>query len=542
MEVRKEIESLIKKALKKLNIKEENFLVERPKDIKNGDYSTNIALILAKRENKTPREIAEEIVKAIEKKEIFEKVEIVNGFINFYLSKNYFQDKIEEILNKKEDFGKINIGKDKKVSIEYVSANPTGPLHIGNARGGPIGDVLASVFKKAGYGVEKEYLHNDVGGQVKELGKSIYFNLKPDEKNKEEVYYQGEYIKELALKVAQKVDINKVSKEEFIKKAGEIAVEIMLSEILIDTKAMGINFDSIRKESDLKKEAPKVIEKLKDKGFIKEKDGALWFAPASNAASLDEFLKDRETVVRKSNGEYTYFASDIAYHKEKFEKGNALVIDVWGSNHSGHVPRLKASIKALGFNPENFKAILYQFVRVKRGESVLKMSKREGNFITAKEVIDEVGKDAFRFFMLMHKSQTHMDFDLELAKKRASDNPIFYVQYAHSRICSIFKKGEKIDISNPNYQLLTSSEEIDLIRNLLELPELIEEITVSFAVNLLTAYVIDLASLFHHFYEKHTVISEDIELTKARLALLKATQIVLKNSLDLLGVAAPLRM
>ncbi len=537
MEVKKEVEQLIKKALKTLSIEDQNFLVEWPKDIENGDISTNIALVLAGRLKKHPGKIAKNIIAKIEKKDIFTKIEVADrGFINFFLSNKYFQNQIAGIISDEKNFGSLSIGKGKKVSVEYVSANPTGPLHMGNARGGPIGDVLANVFKKAGYSVEREYLHNDVGGQVKELGKSIYFNLKPKEKENEQIYYQGEYIQELAVKVAQKINIDKLSKDDFIKQAGEIAVEVMLCDILNDTKAMGINFDTIKKESNLKKEALKVIDELKDKNVIKEKDKALWFAPS------DEFLKDRETVVRKSDGEYTYFASDIVYHKEKFEKGNDLVIDVWGSNHYGHVSRMKASIKALGFNPDNFKAILYQFVRIKRGDSVLKMSKRAGNFITAKEILDEVGKDAFRFFMLMHKSETHIDFDLELARKKQNDNPIFYVQYAHSRICSIFKKAPKLELSSIDYSLLTSNEEINLIRHLLKFPEIIEEITKTFAVNVLTAYAIDIASLFHHFYEKHTVISENKELTKARLALLKATKITLVNTLDLLGVSAPLEM
>jgi arginyl-tRNA synthetase len=295
---------------------------------------------------------------------------------------------------------------------------------------------------------------------------------------------------------------------------------------------MGIKYQIVRKESDLRREVPQILEKVKKS--LKEKDGALWFAPA------DEFLKDRETVVKKTDGDYTYFASDIVYHAEKMGR-NDLIVDVFGANHYGHVPRLKAVVQALGFNPEMLRAVLYQWVRLKRGEEIVKMSKRAGNFVTAREVLDEVGKDAFRFFLLTPRSQTHMDFDLELAKKKASDNPVFYVQYAYSRICSIFKKAGA-ENSQADLSLLKTSEEIELIRHLLKLPHLVEESVKTLEVNPLTTYVLEIANLFHRFYETQMVISDDKKLTQARLSLLKATQITLKNTLDLLGVSAPEHM
>jgi arginyl-tRNA synthetase len=359
--------------------------------------------------------------------------------------------------------------------------------------------------------------------------------LHPDQKPANyEMQYQGEYVKELAQTVKEQLEENQddLPQGEFIEKAGKVAVELMLTEILKDCEAMGIKFDKVRKESDLRKEVPQVL--LKIKKALKEKDGAQWFAPA------DEFLKDRETVVQKSDGQFTYFASDIVYHDEKMA-GNDLVIDVLGANHSGHVPRLKAVVKALGFNPDNLRITLYQWVRLKRGEEVVKMSKRAGNFVTAREVLDEVGKDAFRFFLLTPKSSTHMDFDLELAKKKASDNPVFYVQYAHSRICSIFKKAPAKS-SDANLALLKTSEEIELIRHLLKLPYLVEEAVKTLEVNPLTTYCLEIATLFHKFYETQKVISKDQKLTAARLSLLKATQITLKNTLSLLGVSAPEHM
>jgi arginyl-tRNA synthetase len=584
------IQSLLEKIAADFGVQSANFLVEKPKDSSHGDFSSNIALALfnsqgqlhvtngaevdtkifslpaqdskkpnlkAEDSNESsenfvfpravnPLELAQEIVKILNTKykildTDFDKVEIAApGFINFYLSPEYLQSQVQSIIKQGDDYGSSTLGKGKKASVEFVSANPTGPLHIGNARGGPLGDTIANVFSKVGYEVTREYLHNDVGGQIERLGEAIYFTIHPDQKAADyEVQYQGGYIKELAQVVKEQLEEGQeaLSQEQFIEKAGKIAVELMLTEILKDCEQMGITFDKVRKESDLRKEVSQVLSKIKV--ALKEKDGAEWFAPN------DEFLQDRETVVKKSDGEFTYFASDIVYHNEKMS-GNDLVIDVLGANHSGHVPRLKAVVKALGFNPDNLQAILYQWVRLKRGEEVIKMSKRAGNFVTAREVLDEVGKDAFRFFLLTPRSQTHMDFDLELAKKRASDNPVFYVQYAHSRICSIFAKlktenlkpkTEGVDLS-----LLNTPEEIELIRHLLKLPYLVEEAASSLEVNPLTTYAMEIATLFHKFYETNLVISKDKKLTQARLALLRATQITLKNTLDLLGVSAPEHM
>lgn len=522
-----------------LGVNEVNFLIETPKEKSHGDLASNISLVLAKDLKKPPIEIANKLLESLKKvtdlEKDFVKIEVVEpGFINFYFSSQYLASKLNEIVSLGSDFGSIDQGKGKKVSVEFVSANPTGPLHIGNARGGPLGDTIANVFTKAGYKVTRDYLHNNVGGQVDRLGEAIYFKIHPDQiKEGYEVQYQGEYITELSEMVKEQMDqYDDLSQDQFIKKAGEIAVEIMLSEILKDCKDMGISFDKIRKESDLRKEVESVLPKITN--FLKENEGALWFAPN------DEFLKDRETVIKKSNGEFTYFASDIVYHNEKMS-ANDIVIDVLGANHSGHVPRLLAIVKAFGFDPQNLKVILYQWIRLKRGEEVIKMSKRAGTFVTAREVLDEVGKDAFRFFLLMPRSQTHMDFDMELAKKKAADNPVFYIQYAYSRICSVFKKTD-IDLYNPDLSLLTQKEEMDLIRTLITLPNLVEKVTKTFEVNSFCNFSLEIANLLHKFYESQRVLSKDKELTKARLTLLKATQITLKNTLDLLGVDAPEKM
>ncbi len=533
--------SILEKIASEMGIDEVSFSVEKPKDALHGDFSSNIAMALAKNLKKNPLELAQEIVKKLgSSNSEFAKIEAVSpGFINFYLSEKFLQTQVQNIIEEGDGYGLLNLGKGKKASVEFVSANPTGPLHIGNARGGPFGDSIANVLAKAGFEVTREYLHNDVGGQVERLGESIYFEIHPDQKSPDyEIQYQGSYVKELAQAVKEALGEEDLTQEQFVEKAGKVAVELMLVEILKDCEDMGIKFNIIRKESDLRKVVPQILEKVKKS--LKEKDGATWFAPASNAASPDEFLKDRETVVKKSDGDFTYFASDIAYHSEKMSR-NDLVIDVFGSNHYGHVPRLKAVIKALGFNPDMLRVTLYQWVRLKRGEEVVKMSKRAGNFVTAREVLDEVGKDAFRFFLLTPRSQTHMDFDLELAKKKASDNPVFYVQYAYSRICSIFKKAPVVN-SHADLSLLKTEEEISLIRHLLKLPYLIEEAVKTLEVNPLTTYALEIATLFHKFYETQKVISNDQKLTQARLALLKATQITLKNTLSLLGVTAPEHM
>jgi len=537
------IYSILKRITAEMGFQVSNFSVERPRDAAHGDFSSNIVMVLAKTLKKNPLAIAGSISKKIESSE-FERIEAVApGFINFYLSQKYLQSQVQNIIEKGKDYGSLTIGKGKKASVEFVSANPTGPLHIGNARGGPLGDAIANVLAKVGYKVTREYLHNDVGGQIHQLGATIGSKIGfyreftfPKDKEERELAYQGTYIEELSNQVKSKLielggegKFGFYSYDQQCELFGGIGAELMLIEILKDCEAMGIKFDKVRKESDLRKEVPQVLAKIKP--ALKEKDGAKWFAPA------DEFLKDRETVVQKSDGQFTYFASDIVYHDEKMA-GNDLVIDVLGANHSGHVPRLKAVVKALGFNPDDLRVTLYQWVRLKRGEEIVKMSKRAGNFVTAKEVLDEVGKDAFRFFLLTPRSQTHMDFDLELAKKKASDNPVFYVQYAYSRICSIFKKAPALN-SQVDLSLLTASEEIDLIRHLLRLPYLIEEAVKSLEVNPLTTYALEIATLFHKFYETQKVITQDPKLTAARLALLKATQITLKNTLDLLGVSAP---
>src|SRR3989344_3045237 len=422
----------LQKAIKELGYETSDIVLSIPKNSSFGDYSTNVALQLSKVEGdngkQNPIDIANQILEKLGTPDYLEKAEVAgNGFINFFINPQILANDLQEILEKGEEFGRSDKGKGIKARVEFVSANPTGPLHIGNARGGPLGDVIASVLQSEGYEVLREYIHNDVGEQVKALGATI--KAKKDGSLSEENEYKGEYINELAEKLD---NIEGKSDEEI----GQMAVDLMYQEIMTDTKEIGIKFDFVVKESELRKGAVEAIDLLNKAGVVKEKDGALWLAPN------DEFLKDRETVIQKSDGGYTYFTADIVYHKIKFESGAEVIIDVFGSNHHGHVPRLQAAAQALGFDANKLKVVLYQYVRVKRGFDIVKMSKRAGDFITAREVLDEVGKDAFRFYLLKFSPQTHMDFDLELVKEQSSKNPVFYVQYAHARMANILVKVE----------------------------------------------------------------------------------------------------
>lgn len=535
----------LKKVVEDLDYPTTDIVLSISKNPQFGDYTTNVPLQLAKLDGvygkQSPKEIANQIVGHLSSLSYLEKVEVAgSGFINFFIKIEKLTQDLDEILKKGDDFGKSDFGKGKKARVEYVSANPTGPLHIGNARGGPIGDVIASVLEICGYEILREYIHNDVGEQVKALGATIKAKLHGNLATNNQ--YQGEYISELAKELE---NIEDKSDED----VGKMAVNSLYEEIMVDIHQMGIKFDLVVRESELRKEAQTILEELKKGGVIKEKDGALWLAPN------DEFLKDRETVVQKSDGGYTYFTADIVYHKLKFESGAAIIIDVFGSNHHGHVPRLQAAVSALGFDPKKMKFVLYQYVRVKRGTDIVKMSKRAGNFITAREVLEEVGVDAFRFYLLRFAPQTHMDFDLELVKQQSSSNPVYYVQYAHARMSNIIKKYQISNIKYNNlpsaeqisnktdYSLLKHPSELNLIKHLLYFPDLVLEIGKNLQVHHLTDYAITLADLFHKFYETCPVLQAETRgLVNARLALVKGCKITLANALGLLGVSSPERM
>ncbi|OGE13826.1 arginine--tRNA ligase [Candidatus Curtissbacteria bacterium RIFCSPLOWO2_12_FULL_38_9] len=519
----------------------------RPADARYGDYSTNVALKIATRDTvhetrnkRSPMEIARELADSLQSQAYIEKLEVSEpGFVNFFIKDVVWQNQVSDVLEAELKFGSNDSGRGKKARVEFVSANPTGPLHFGNARGGPIGDSLASVLEFCGYKVLREYLNNDRGNQVVDLGRTIAVHLGLIEKGEGDLAYLGEYVKELSANVKSKIGNTKdLSQDEVAKKVGELAVRIMFEEIIKDTRDLGIKYDLITTESDLQKEAPKVLTEFERRGLLKKLEGAVWFG-------------DRGAVVVKSDGTFTYFTADLVYHKQKFESGYDLVVDVFGSNTSGHVPKLRELADVLGFNQEKLKVILYQFVRIKRGSDIVKMSKRSGTFVTVREVLDEVGRDALRFFILMHEVNTHIDFDLDLAKEKSSKNPVYYVQYANARICSILAKAKgkkpfdktqgKLQAKS-NHELLTGNYELNLVKQISRFPELVEDISENFAVNQLTTYAMELADSFHKFYENCPVLLEKEELRQARLALISATQIALANTLRLLGVSAPEKM
>ena len=547
MNIRDQVYKYLEEACIELGISRTNLEVSRSQ-FEHWDYSSPIALKTAKTLNVSPMELVDKLNKKLGKKNAFFRAIGISspGFINLKVSDDVWQKEVINVLKDAKRYGTNAKGQGKKARVEFVSANPTGPLHFGNARGGPIGDSLANVLEFSGWEVLREYIHNDIGEQVRKLGETIANVAKGEKLGDQE--YKGRYIKEI---------IESIGNFNTPEEAGKLAVDMMLDETLADCEAMGIKFDKVYPESGFVQsgDTERAIAELDNKGFIKEKDGAKWFAPN------DEFLKDRETVVVKSDGSYTYFSNDIAYHKIKFSEGYDLVIDVFGANHHGHVPRLQAVIKALGGDVSQFYVILYQWVRFKKGGEVLAMSKRSGNFVTTKEVLEMVGSDAVRFYVLMHDANSHIDFDLDLAKEKSSKNPVFYVQYAHARISSILAKAEKPETRNqkPETSLLVTDYELNLIKKISKLPELVEDVATSFAVNALTTYATELADSFHKFYENCRVLPREVEkgektervekeeviiqeLTAARLALLEAARIALSNTLRLLGVSAPEKM
>ncbi|MDP3052340.1 MAG: arginine--tRNA ligase [bacterium] len=497
-----------------------------PENEKFGHYSTNVALQLAKLQGKNPMEIAEEInlkLKAQSSK-LFEKIETAPpGFINFWLSEKILQDELGEILKKNEKYGSSKSGGNKKINIEFISANPTGPLTIGNGRGGFCGDVLANVLKKAGYKVAREYYINDTGEQIKKLGHSVLGD--------EQAVYSGDYIEKLRKKIAEKNPA----------KAGEKAAKLILKEIIKPAvEKIGIKFNKWFSEKSLykSKAIEKIINELDEKNLTYRKEGATWFKST-------KFGDDKDRVLIKTDGEKAYFTSDIAYLKNKFERDFDKLIIFLGADHYGYIGRVKAAAEALGYKKENLVFIIIQLVRlIKEGKEV-RMSKRTGSYITIDELIDEVGLDAARFFFLMSSPNTHMDFDLDLAKEQSSKNPVYYVQYAAVRCGSVIKKSlpagrqEKLKV---DLSLLDTPEDINLMRITERFPEVVEEAAKNYNPQILVRYSLDLAKGFHNFYEKERIIGTEKDLLSARLALLKATQIVFQNLLNLLGISLPRRM
>ncbi|MBI3754381.1 MAG: arginine--tRNA ligase [Deltaproteobacteria bacterium] len=530
-----------------------DIIIEKPKKDEFGDFATNAAMLLAGKEGKPPRQIAELIAKEMRQSENIKKVEVAGpGFINIFMEDDYWLGFLKEIHVSGEKFGSSDIGAGKKIQVEFVSANPTGPLHIGHGRGAAFGDALARLLKTAGYDVATEFYVNDAGAQVKNLAESILLRIKEEAGEKVEFgadHYKGEYISKLA---AVYRGLAKKGVEESKEEIGRFALQTILEWIKKDLSDFHVNFDSWFSEKSLfdSGKVQKLIQELKGKGFIYEDSGALWFKSTV-------FGDDKDRVVVRENGEPTYFASDIAYHHDKYERGFDTLINIWGADHHGYIPRIKSVVQALGHDRESLKILLVQMVSLSRGGQPVTMSKRAGEYITLREVLDEVGADACRFFFLMRKSDAHLEFDLELAKKQAPENPVFYVQYAHARICSIIKHAKtvsscKLQVASLNLNLescnskpflcLSLKEALDIIKKLASFPDVVRGSAAATEPHRITFYLQELAGLFHSYYNRNRVVTEDKELTNARLYLCEAVRIVIHNGLKLLGVSAPEEM
>jgi arginyl-tRNA synthetase len=523
--------------------------VELPREGSHGDYASNIAMVLASSQRENPRKIAQRITDTIEDPEgILEKVEVAGpGFINFFVRDSLWVTLLKEVDDMKEHYGKSDLGAGRRVQVEFVSANPTGPLHIGHARGAVTGDVIARILEASGFSVSREYYINDAGNQMNILGESVwhrYLEILGEDITLPENCYQGDYISNIAKEVAEKYgdSLKSEAKDTVIALLTDLAAGKILEEIKDDLMAFGVVFDCFFSERELYRDngVTALLKELEEQNFIYREEDTLWFRTT-------DYGDEKDRVVVRENGEPTYFAADIAYHKNKYERGFDTVIDVWGADHHGYIPRMYAGIQALGKEKEALEIVLVQLVNLLRSGKPVAMSTRAGEFVTLREVIDEVGRDAARFNFLMRRSNSHLDFDLELAKEASSENPVYYVQYAHARISSIMRTALERGYEIPAYDdvdlnLLTLPEEHTLVKAIDMFPELIEGSARTFEPHRITFYSNDLASIFHSYYNKNRVVNDDVELTKARLFLVKCVGIVLRNALTLLGVSAPERM
>lgn len=545
-----DIKRIIIEAVKKAGYAvPQNFAVETPPNLEMGDFATNIAMVIGGRDKINPKEIADKVVEILKKEKDLTKVEIAgHGFVNITIKDSIYFAELKKILQEKENYGRGS-AKKTKIMVEHVSANPTGPLHIGNARGGPIGEAFAGLFSFLGYEVGREFYVNDMGLQIERFGRSLYYWYAKKSDSKIEFPadgYPAPYIKEISEEI-QKTNKEKLAslKDEsdlldfFIKEGLYHTVKSMRK----DCELIGIKFDNFAYESNLQHsgKAEAVVEKLKQKGFTISKEGALWFKNPEDP----EFL-DNESVLVKSDGKsFTYFADDIAYHIDKFARGYDKTINILGANHHGHLSRFRAAMRAVGVPDEKIEIVLYQYIRLKKAGRIASMGKRLGNFVTLRQVIESgVEPDAFKYFILAQNSNTPFDFDLEAAADTSEKNPVFYVKYAHARICSILKKiGEKdIDIKEVDLSLLSDSKEVALYKEIVKFPEIINEVSNNFQIQALPHYGYKIAGLFHDFYSNCHVITDDKKLTDSRLALILATKYVLSNVLGICGIEAPEHM
>ncbi|SEN46324.1 arginyl-tRNA synthetase [Mesobacillus persicus] len=542
----------IKAAVIKAGLAEEaqipDAVLELPKEKAHGDYATNMAMQLARVAKKPPRKIAEELVEHFDKnKASIEKIEIAGpGFINFYMNNSYLTDLIATILEAGNRYGETNVGNGEKVQVEFVSANPTGDLHLGHARGAAVGDSLSNVLAKAGYDVSREYYINDAGNQINNLALSVearYFQALGEEREMPEDGYHGADIIGIGKNLAEEHGdkFAKMSDEERFDAFRKHGLEYELEKLKKDLEAFRVGFDVWFSETSLYQNGKieVALEVLKEKGHIYEEDGATWFRSTT-------FGDDKDRVLIKQDGSFTYLLPDIAYHQDKLKRGFEKLINIWGADHHGYIPRMRAAIQALGYEGDTLEVEIIQMVQLYKNGEKMKMSKRTGKAVTMRDLIDEVGLDATRYFFAMRSSDTHMDFDLDLAVSQSNDNPVYYAQYAHARICSILRQAEEQGLAvdtSADFSLVGAEKEVDLLKKLGEFPQAVAEAAQKRVPHRVTNYIFELASTFHSFYNAEKVLEmEQKERTAARLGLVKSVQITLKNALDLIGVSAPEKM
>jgi arginyl-tRNA synthetase len=536
-------------------------IVSAPREEGHGDLATTVAMVLASSEKRKPREIAEILVRNIrDEAAIIEKTEIAGpGFINFFLRNRYWTSVLRDAAEAGPEYGRSDAGRGEKVQVEFVSANPTGPLHVGHGRGAAVGDALAKLLSFAGYRVQREFYINDRGRQVRLLGESVWARaceLQGTPYPFPEEGYKGAYIRDIArsfveegmagaadrLGVKDWAGLASRPLEDVFPFVVSFAKESILAEIRRDLDDFGVSFDDWFSEESLYRggKVDRVLAGLREKGIMYDNEGAQWFATS-------RFGDDKDRVVIKQDGEMTYFASDIAYHEDKFLRGFDRVIDIWGADHHGYIPRMKAVVQALGRDPAKFEVLLVQLVNLLREGQPVAMGKREGEFVTLSEVVREVGKDAARYVFLTRRSDSHLDFDLELVKKQSAENPVYYVQYAHARLCSLFRQAADRGIVLPpiaeaDLSLLALPEEVALAKQIAAFPELIEKAALAREPHRLTTYLQEIAGTLHAYYYKHRIIGDDLALTHARLHLMKGLKVVIGRALGILGVTAPERM
>ncbi len=524
-------------------------IIERPRQKGFGDLSTNIAMKLARKYRKNPGDIALAISKKVAECEVVEKCEVAApGFVNVYIKRTCWAALLKEIIEAGKDYGRLDLGAGEKVQVEFVSANPTGPLHIGHGRGAAVGDAISKILERAGYDVTKEFYINDVGRQIEVLGRSVMLRAREalgEAVEMPEDSYHGEYIKDVAREFIEKKgkDFLEMEEDEALGLFKDFASGALLQDIEKDLSDFNVEFDVWYSEKSLyeKDLVTKAMEALKERGLIYEEEGAVWFRTT-------DFGDDKDRVLIKADGARTYFASDIAYHNDKLDRGFRKIINVWGADHHGYEARVRAFIKAMGRGDEALKVVFIQLVALLREGEPVAMGKRSGEFVTLRQVMDEVGTDAARFFFLTRRSDAHLDFDLELAKKETPENPVFYVQYCFARIQSIFSFAEEKGFKCPDkftvehLLRLETEEEVEIIKHLVNFERVIEKSAHDLEPHRVTFYLIELAGLFHSYYNRNRVVTEDKALTGARLLLLKAVRTVTGTGLGLLGVSAPDKM